>query len=65
MTEFRAQPLDWLSNLWNNEYAEAYEYLSQNADGYPTPDYLTSITKIGNVQFEGDVRGRYRRFQLN
>ena len=22
MTEFRAQPLDWLSNLWNNEYAE-------------------------------------------
>lgn len=56
MTEFRAQPLDWLSNLWNNEYAEAYEYLSQNADGYPTPDYLTSITKIGNVQFEGDVR---------
>ena len=37
MTEFRAQPLDWLSNLWNNEYA----------DGYPTPDYLTSITKTG------------------
>ena len=56
MTEFRAQPLDWLSNLWNNEYAEAYEYLSQNAEGYPTPEYLTSITKIGNVQFEGDVR---------
>lgn len=46
MTEFRAQPLDWLSNLWNNEYAEAYEYLSQNAEGYPTPEYLTSITKI-------------------
>lgn len=56
MTEFRPQPLEWLPNLWNNEYAQAYEYLSQNAEGYPTPEYLTSITKIGNVQFEGDVR---------
>ena len=56
MKEFRAQPLDWLSNLWNNEYAEVYENLSKNADGYPTPEYLTSITKIGNVEFEGDVR---------
>ena len=56
MTEFRPQPLDWLPNLWQNEYAEAYEYLSQNAEGYPTPDYLVSITKVGNVQFEGDVR---------
>ena len=56
MTSFRPQPLDWLSNLWTNEYAEAYEYLSQNAEGYPTPEYLVSITKIGNVQFEGDVR---------
>lgn len=55
-TEFRPQPLDWLPNLWNNEYAEAYEYLSQNAEGYPSPEKLTEITKIGNVQFEGDVR---------
>ena len=56
MTSFRPQPLDWLPNLWTNEYAEAYEFLSQNAEGYPTPEYLVSITKIGNVQFEGDVR---------
>ena len=56
MTSFRPQPLDWLPNLWSNEYAEAYEFLSQNAEGYPTPEYLVSITKIGNVQFEGDVR---------
>ena len=56
MTSFRPQPLDWLPNLWNSEYAEAYEYLSQNAEGYPSPEYLTSITKIGNVQFEGDTR---------
>lgn len=56
MTSFRPQPLDWLPNLWNNEYAAAYEFLSQNAEGYPSPEYLTSITKIGNVQFEGDTR---------
>lgn len=56
MMSFRPQPLDWLPNLWNNEYAAAYEFLSQNAEGYPSPEYLTSITKIGNVQFEGDTR---------
>ena len=41
MASFRPQPLNWLPDLWTNEYAEAY---------------LVSITKIGNVQFEGDVR---------
>ena len=56
MTSFRPQPLDWLPNLWSNEYAEAYEFLSQNAEGYPTPEELVEKTKIGNVQFEGDVR---------
>ena len=56
MMSFRPQPLDWLPNLWTNEYAEAYEHLSENAEGYPSPEYLVSITKIGNVQFEGDVR---------
>jgi len=56
MTSFRPQPLDWLPNLWMNEYAEAFEYLSQNAEGYPTPERLCEITKIGNVQFEGDTR---------
>ena len=56
MKSFRPQPLDWLPNLWTNEYAEAYEYLSQNAEGYPTPEHLVEITKIGNVQFEGDTR---------
>ena len=56
MASFRPQPLNWLPDLWTNEYAEAYEFLSQNAEGYPSPEYLVSITKIGNVQFEGDVR---------
>ncbi len=56
MTSFRPQPLDWLPNLWTNQYAEAYTFLSQNDEGYPTPEHLCEITKIGNVQFEGDVR---------
>lgn len=31
---FRAQPLDWLSNLWNNEYAEAYDICLRMQEGY-------------------------------
>ncbi len=56
MTSFRPQPLNWLPDLWTNQYAEAYEFLSRNDEGYPTPEHLCEITKVGNVQFEGDVR---------
>lgn len=56
LTHYRDIPEGWIENLWNNEYAEAYEHLSKNDANYPTPEYLTSITKYGNIAFEGDVR---------
>lgn len=56
LTEYRPMELGWIESLWENEYAQCYPYLSQNDPDYPTPEYLKSITKVGNVAFEGDVR---------
>ncbi|KAF1956061.1 DUF1593-domain-containing protein [Byssothecium circinans] len=36
-------------------YAEVYPNLSQHDPAYPTPEELLSITKIGNVEFEGEM----------
>lgn len=46
----------WIESLWLNEYASVYPFLIKNAPGFPTPEYLSSITKYGNIAFEGDVR---------
>ncbi len=56
LKEYRPFPEHWIEDLWMNEYAEAYPYLSQNAEGYPSPEQLMRITKKGNTAFEGDVR---------
>lgn len=56
LKSFRAMPVDWAANLWENEYAAVYDKLAENDPNYPTPEYLESVTKIGNVEFEGDVR---------
>lgn len=56
LTHYRDIPTGWIENLWQNEYAEAYEHLIKNDPNYPDPEYLTSITKYGNIAFEGDVR---------
>lgn len=56
LTHYRDFDMGWIENLWDNEYREAYEHLSQNDPNYPTPEKLTSVTKYGNYQFEGDVR---------
>ncbi len=45
---------DWIEpNL--DAYQKVYENLSKHADGYPTPDYLRSITLLGNVKAEGEM----------
>lgn len=36
-------------------YAEVYSQLRQHDPTYPTPEHLLSITKIGNVDFEGEM----------
>ncbi len=56
LTSYREIPTNWIEDLWDTEYREAYEHLSTNDANYPTPDYLLDITKKGNIAFEGDVR---------
>lgn len=53
---FRPFRLGWIEDLWKNEYAKAYTNLVKNDPEYPSAEYMLSITKVGNVEFEGDVR---------
>lgn len=52
---YRPADPTWLGRVLDY-YEEDYKYLSQNNPGYPTPEYLRSIAKVGNIQFEGDYR---------
>lgn len=55
LTEYRPVDPTWLGRVL--DYYEAdYKFLSQNNPNYPTPDYIRSITKVGNIEFEGDYR---------
>jgi len=56
LKSFRPFPMGWIENIWKGSYAEAYPFLRQNAEGYPSPEELLSITKVGNIEFEGDIR---------
>lgn len=51
--------LRWPGTTWMQEfiglYAEVYPNLTEHADGYPTPDYLQSIVRVGNIEFEGEM----------
>lgn len=51
------RPVDptWLDRILDC-YEQDYKFLSQNNPNYPTPDYFRSITKVGNIEFEGDYR---------
>ena len=56
LKEFRPFEKGWIEKLWMNQYAEAYPNLIKHDSRYPSPEYLLSITKYGNIEFEGDVR---------
>ncbi len=53
------QPYRWPGTQWMfdeiDDYEKDYPNLSKHAEGYPTPDYLRSITKIGNIGYEGEM----------
>ncbi len=53
------QPYRWPGTDWMmdviDDYEKDYPNLCKHADGYPTPDYLRSITKIGNIGYEGEM----------
>ena len=53
------KPYRWTGTKWASEvldnYAKVYPNLRANAKGYPEPDYLKSILKIGNIKNVGDM----------
>ena len=55
LTEYRPVDPTWLPRILDC-YEADYELMSRNNPNYPTPEYLRSITKVGNIEFEGDYR---------
>lgn len=51
---FRWTGTEWLDNFLN-AYEEVYPNLTIHAQGYPTPDYLKSVTHIGNITNVGEM----------
>lgn len=53
------EPYRWTGTDWAGEvlddYEAVYENLKVHADGYPEPDALRSILKIGNIKNEGEM----------
>jgi len=53
------KPYRWTGTQWVQDYINAYEKAYPNlkihADEYPTPDYLRSITKVGNIKNVGEM----------
>jgi hypothetical protein len=51
--------LRWAGTVWIQQliekYAESYPNLIKHDKNYPTPDYLKSIVKVGNIDFEGEM----------
>ncbi len=56
LKEFRPVDPHWLERIVDVYYRHDYKWLSQNNPNYPTPEYLLSVTKTGNVAFESDYR---------
>ena len=53
------EPFRWTGTEWLDEfidaYGEVYPNLSVHAEGYPEPEYLKSISKIGNISNVGEM----------
>ncbi|WP_116106619.1 DUF1593 domain-containing protein [Lewinella sp. IMCC34191] len=51
--------LRWPGEQWMQEvigdYASVYDTLRRHAEGYPSPDSLLSLVKVGNITFEGEM----------
>lgn len=53
-TSLRWPGLHWMEPLLNG-YEKIYPNLKQHSARYPTPAYLKSIVRVGNVDFEGEM----------
>ncbi|WP_439488742.1 DUF1593 domain-containing protein [Algoriphagus sp.] len=53
--DLRWPGVEWMNPLLD-AYGEIYPKLSQHADGFPTADHLKSLVKVGNIDFEGEMK---------
>jgi hypothetical protein len=53
-TDLRWPGTDWMQH-YIRLYARVYDNLTLHAKGYPPPDYLLSLVKVGNIAFEGEM----------
>lgn len=51
-TDLRWPGVSWMQELID-EYEKVYPNLITHADGYPTANYLRSLIRVGNIDFEG------------
>lgn len=56
LKSYRPMDMNWFANTIDQYYRADYEYLVQNDPRYTDPDELLSKVKVGNVEFQGDVR---------
>ncbi len=52
--------LRWPGTEWMypliDAYGQVYPKLSQHAEGFPTAEHLKSLIKVGNIDFEGEMK---------
>jgi hypothetical protein len=53
-TELRWPGTSWIE-AHIDQYAKVFENLQKHSTGYPSPEYLKSIIRVGNIDFEGDM----------
>jgi hypothetical protein len=53
-TDLRWAGTEWIQKLID-KYGAVYSNLVKHDKGYPSPEYLKSIVKIGNIDFEGEM----------
>ncbi|MCC6725025.1 MAG: DUF1593 domain-containing protein [Saprospiraceae bacterium] len=53
-TDLRWPGTQWMDGLIG-AYDKVYPKLSTHAEGYPTADYLRSVVRVGNIDFEGEM----------
>ena len=53
-TDLRWPGVTWMQDLID-AYEQVYPTLSSHAGGYPAPDYLRGLIKVGNIDFEGEM----------
>lgn len=54
-TELRWPGTEWMQEFID-QYALIYPNLSKHAPDYPTAEYLKSLVKVGNIEFEGEMK---------